>query len=835
MQNETAPTCAGANSAFDNSIRSSVEKKYVVTAESIPLRLRSRDQWVNWRNEQRGGSRKPTKVPYQPSSNEVTLLYAKTNDRTTWSPFEKCFAAVDRFDGVGFVFAEGDGLVGIDLDNCFDEANQLESWAREIVDHFVEGAYIEYSPSRKGLHLWCQGKPLRSGKGTINKCIEVYDFGSPRYFTVTGDLFAGNEITDLQPSLDWLHETFFKRAESIASTANPPELKANDDEVITRALDYIPADDYEMWIQVGMALKAGGHDCRVWDRWSQKSPKYHAGVCEKKWRTFNRTGVGTGSIIHIAESFGYQIEKPVAYPPVLINPSEEKISLREADGFSVPWPNIRPVKLGLSPVEPFPAELLPPVMRAFATDIAGRMQVPIDFIAIPLMVIVGSIVGTGCGIRPKQFDNWLVVPNLWGGLVARPSMMKSPCLAACLSLVERLEDRAGEDYFQKERIFSIEKEANEAIKQAHREELKKAVKSGEDVEEIKRRMLALELDSAPSWRRFRTNNATIEKMGELLQANARGLLLYRDELTGFLSLLEQEDRAEDRAFYLESFNGVGSFMTDRIGRGTTQVKNMCISLLGGIQPAKLMPYLYKAMKGSNDGLAQRLQLFVYPDECDWTFVDRAPNLEADQAMSGIMSVLADTDFANVGALTDFGPIPYVRFSSDAQSVFNEWQIDLETAKLRKPDEEPIMVEHLSKYRSLMPSLALLFHLVEFAASSLGPLGPVSKGSAEMAAAWCDYLESHARRIYGMLASLEQRAAAHLSTKIKEGGLASPFNARAIKKKGWQYLDEADVIEGACEILVDLGWIRPVEMPPTGGPGRPHSLHYEINPSVEKKL
>ena len=35
-------------------------------------------------------------------------------------------------------------------------------------------------------------------------------------------------------------------------------------------------------------------------------------------------------------------------------------------------------------------------------------------------------------------------------------------------------------------------------------------------------------------------------------------------------------------------------------------------------------------------------------------------------------------------------------------------------KLRSDDEDPVIVEHLAKYRSLMPSLALIFHLIEAA-------------------------------------------------------------------------------------------------------------------------
>ena len=51
-------------------------------------------------------------------------------------------------------------------------------------------------------------------------------------------------------------------------------------------LNYISADDYEVWYQVGMALKHEGYSCQDWDRWSQGSGKYVSGECEKKWDSF---------------------------------------------------------------------------------------------------------------------------------------------------------------------------------------------------------------------------------------------------------------------------------------------------------------------------------------------------------------------------------------------------------------------------------------------------------------------------------------------------------------------------------------------------------------------
>jgi hypothetical protein len=52
---------------------------------------------------------------------------------------------------------------------------------------------------------------------------------------------------------------------------------------------------------------------------------------------------------------------------------------------------------------------------------------------------------------------------------------------------------------------------------------------------------------------------------------------------------------------------------------------------------------------------------------------------------------------------------------------------------------------VAKYRSLMPSLALIGHLIDGVDG--GPTGPVSRGAAARAVGWCEFLQEHARRLY----------------------------------------------------------------------------------------
>ena len=65
-------------------------------------------------------------------------------------------AELGSFDGIGFEFATGGGIVGIDLDHVVDpETGEVQPWALEIEQRM--GSYTEYSPSGSDLHIFVQG------------------------------------------------------------------------------------------------------------------------------------------------------------------------------------------------------------------------------------------------------------------------------------------------------------------------------------------------------------------------------------------------------------------------------------------------------------------------------------------------------------------------------------------------------------------------------------------------------------------------------------------------------------------------------------------------------
>lgn len=113
-------------------------------------------------------------------------MVASSTAPHTWSDYS-WVATSQAGVGLGFVF-NGDGIVGIDLDNAFDEFGNLKLWAREVID-CLPATYAEISPSGKGLHIIGYGKVLSGRRWKFDDgAIEIY--GTGRYFTMTGKRFS---------------------------------------------------------------------------------------------------------------------------------------------------------------------------------------------------------------------------------------------------------------------------------------------------------------------------------------------------------------------------------------------------------------------------------------------------------------------------------------------------------------------------------------------------------------------------------------------------------------------------------------------------------------------
>lgn len=479
------------------------------------------------------------------------------------------------------------------------------------------------------------------------------------------------------------------------------------------------------------------------------------------------------------------------------------------------WPEVEPIQNELPPVQAFSEDLLPDSFRPLVADVTERMQVPMDYPAVVILLCLAGVVNRRVAIQPKANDTgWVIVPNLWGGIIAPPGYLKTPVIQAATRPLNQIQAEWRQEHEEALKEFARANEEYELRCAGWKELYKAASKKGNAAPARPDGR-----PSEPTLRRLVVNDATFEALHQTMSENPAGILVIRDELTGWWSQLDRTGREGERAFCLQAWNGDTGHTIDRIGRGTIHVEACCMSMLGGIQPGRLRSYLVDALEDgpSNDGLIQRFQLLVWPDTASgWTYVDRPPNADAEQRAALVFRKLVELDAENPAR---------VRFAPDAQELFVEWLAELE-AKVRGNELHPALISHLSKYRSLMPALALLFHLADEGGNT------ISLHHAKQAAAWCEYLESHARRVYSCIVTPQLRAARELADKIKtrKVGTAGFFSCRDVYLKGWSGLDTPEAVKQAAEVLQDAGWIREACGESGAAGGRP-AHRYQVNPKV----
>ena len=518
-------------------------------------------------------------------------------------------------------------------------------------------------------------------------------------------------------------------------------------------------------------------------------------------------------------------EGPAALDFADLMPDERRAALSKATLTGDTWPNPSPLPTGLPPVPELDPAILPDELRVWVKDIADRFSAPIDYVAAAAMVAVGSVIGRRIAIRPQTQTDWTEVCNLWGCIVGPPGALKSPVVREVLGPLRLLEQQAAEAHAEEMQAYNFAEQLYKIKTEVATGLVRTAIrgKPGE-LEAAKARLEGITQPTPPAAVRYITSDATVEKLGEICKDNPEGLLVHRDELLSMFSDLDREEKATARGFFLTGWSGQERYTFDRILRGTVAVEAVNISVLGTTQPTRLTKYVRESLRLRDDGMVQRLQILVWPDiGKEWVEVDRYPNSKAKKAAFDCFDRLHVINAAAVGAEIDAyaGPnaVPFLRFDAEAQQLFSQYRGELE-AKVRDEDMPSEISAHLSKFRGLIPRLALICHLAN------GGRGPVSAHATKMALGWSEYLEGHMRRVYASVGGDAADVARKILRRINKGDLVQGFSARELKRHHWSGLT-GERVDIGLEMLVEYEWLR-IRTIETGG--RPSSI-FHINPKA----
>ena len=209
---------------------------------NFPQELAALRQWICWRLEPDPRGEKPRKVPYDPRTGRK----ASSTNPETWATLPEAMRAQTKylFTGVGFVFTEAGGIVGVDIDHCRKENGTFTEAAQAILDKYP--SYTEISPSGAGLHIFYRG--VMPGKGNKNSATGVEMYASARYFTMTGNRLEGTPevITDGAQALPWIHENYIARKQARKRKAKKAARRVvlTDEQVLEKARAAQNAEDF---------------------------------------------------------------------------------------------------------------------------------------------------------------------------------------------------------------------------------------------------------------------------------------------------------------------------------------------------------------------------------------------------------------------------------------------------------------------------------------------------------------------------------------------------------------------------------------------------------------
>ena len=341
------------------------------------------------------------------------------------------------------------------------------------------------------------------------------------------------------------------------------------------------------------------------------------------------------------------------------------------------------------------------------------------------------------------------------------------------------------------------------------------------------------LHQVPPCLRFVVSDVTIEALAKRLAENPRGLLLERDELSGWVGSFNayKKNASMDVAQYLELWRA-GSIVVDRKNPDAPMlyVPRAALCITGGVQPEVLKRAI--GLEHFDSGLVARF-LLAFPPRG----VKRWSETEIDELRESELATFFDRLLGiplPVGSDGDPQPEPVV-FDADAKSRLVRFYND-------HNDETAELGDHLSaawsKLEAYAVRLALALHMSRWAGGDRKLRDPslIDARSFESAIALVEWFKYETRRVYDAFAESEaDRSRRELIELIqRRGGVVTANQLRQFTRR---YRDDPEAAERVLADLVadNIGQWETCELGRNGRPTRAFRLStvYETQATSEE--
>ncbi len=247
--------------------------------------------------------------------------------------------------------------------------------------------------------------------------------------------------------------------------------------------------------------------------------------------------------------------------------------------------------------KPFPTWTLPEPLSTFCQEVSRAVGCDESFPAMVVLSVCSSAIGTSRQLCIKY--GWFVPPIIWTLLIGESGTQKTPPFRMAMGPLKEKQQR-DVDFFTSE---SAQYQTDlKAYKREHKQWLKN--QEGDEPEE----------PTQPVRKRCIVQDATIEALAPILNENPRGVLLARDELSGWLAGFDKYSNkataSSEVPKWLEIYNAESITIDRKTGdERFLFVRRPFVSICGGIQPGILAKCLTEEHKES--GLQSRL-LMTFP-------------------------------------------------------------------------------------------------------------------------------------------------------------------------------------------------------------------------------
>ncbi len=466
------------------------------------------------------------------------------------------------------------------------------------------------------------------------------------------------------------------------------------------------------------------------------------------------------------------------------------------------------------PAPKFPVHVFSKEWCKWLSVSAEAKNCPVDFVGLSLITATAGLLGNAR--RANPWGTWNEPTIIWGALIGNPSSGKSPAIDTISTPIKEIEAILAKDYKETFKQYENDSERAKVALESWKHKLKKDLSLPKPVE--------AEAPPCPPRPRLLITDTSIEKAGELLSTNCKGLLMVRDELAGLIENFERRG-GSDRQFYLESFGGRQINIDRKHTPEPIIVPSLAISVLGGMQPDKMNNLI---LRGDDDGFAARF-LYAFPESIDF----KKPSEVPDERII----LEAFKDFSKLELLSSLGngkEPKYIPFSKPAIDLYVDWRSQL---KYREQEAEGFLISHLGKLPGLVVRLSCVLTYLDWVTEhrSIEP-SQIDDATVFRAISLIDdYFYPMAKRAFGDAAFAQDQKDASTLAKWILKQRERRFNASELRRMENSPLRDTKRIKSALQILMEAAWISEVGGRESSKKGGRQRKDYEVNPLIFSNL